>query len=123
HVGGARHRTRRESPASRRAHTASPRGRPRSSRRTDRCARRDRSHPMKAAPPNILSGVRILDFSWKTVGPWAPRLLTHCGAEVIHVERVGSWDDHRYAAHPSPIVEGPQKEFTSGQGTGPLHGG
>ena len=31
--------------------------------------------------------------------------------------------DHRYAAHPSPIVEGPQKEFTSGQGTGPLHGG
>ena len=78
---------------------------------------------MNAPPPGILNGVRILDFTWKTVGPWAPRLLTHFGAEVIHVERVGSWDDHRYAAHPSPIVEGPQKEFTSGQGTGPLHGG
>jgi benzylsuccinate CoA-transferase BbsF subunit len=78
---------------------------------------------MNAPPAGILSGVRILDFTWKTVGPWAPRLLTHFGAEVIHVERVGSWDDHRYAAHPSPIVEGPQKEFTSGQGTGPLHGG
>ena len=74
-------------------------------------------------PKGILSGVRILDFTWKTVGPWAPRLLTHFGAEVIHVERVGSWDDHRYAAHPSPIVGGPQKEFTSEQGTGPLHGG
>jgi crotonobetainyl-CoA:carnitine CoA-transferase CaiB-like acyl-CoA transferase len=73
-------------------------------------------------PKGILSGVRILDFTWKTVGPWAPRLLTHFGAEVIHVERVGSWDDHRYAAHPSPIIEGSQqKEFTSGQG--PLHGG
>jgi crotonobetainyl-CoA:carnitine CoA-transferase CaiB-like acyl-CoA transferase len=72
-------------------------------------------------PKGILSGVRILDFTWKTVGPWAPRLLTHFGAEVIHVERVGSWDDHRYAAHPSPIIEGPQKEFT--QGAGPLHGG
>ena len=66
-------------------------------------------------PKGILSGVRILDFTWKTVGPWAPRLLTHFGAEVIHVERVGSWDDHRYAAHPSPIIEGPQKEFTSGR--------
>jgi len=74
-------------------------------------------------PKGILSGVRILDFSWKTVGLWAPRLLTQFGAEVIHVERVGSWDDHRYAAHPSPIIEGPQKEFTSGQGTGPLYGG
>ena len=74
-------------------------------------------------PKGILSGARILDFTWKTVGPWAPRLLTHFGAEVIHVERVGSWDDHRYAAHPSPIVGGPQKEFTLEQGTGPLHGG
>ena len=62
-------------------------------------------------PRGILSGVRILDFTWKTVGPWAPRLLTHFGAEVIHVERVGSWDDHRYAGHPSPIIDGPQKEF------------
>ncbi|MBM3343511.1 MAG: CoA transferase, partial [Betaproteobacteria bacterium] len=28
----------------------------------------------------VLSGIRVLDFTWKTVGPWAPRLLTHYGA-------------------------------------------
>jgi benzylsuccinate CoA-transferase BbsF subunit len=49
----------------------------------------------------VLSGIRVLDFTWKTVGPWAPRLLTHYGAEVIHVERAGGFDDHRYAAHRS----------------------
>ncbi len=50
---------------------------------------------------SVLSGIRVLDFTWKTVGPWAPRLLTHYGAEVIHVERAGGYDDHRYAAHRS----------------------
>ena len=49
----------------------------------------------------VLSGIRVLDFTWKTVGPWAPRLLTHYGAEVIHVERAGGFDDHRFAAHRS----------------------
>ena len=49
----------------------------------------------------VLSGIRVLDFTWKTVGPWAPRLLTHYGAEVIHVERAGGFDDHRYATHRS----------------------
>ena len=82
-------------------------------------------NPPAHAPKGILSGVRILDFTWKTVGPWAPRLLTHFGAEVIHVERAGSWDDHRYTLHKSPIIEGPQKEFssTSTKATGPFHGG
>src|SRR5437867_3294812 len=126
HVRRARDRTPRESTASRRAHAAGPGRRSRSPRRAGRCAGRRRGGPVNASvtlPKGILSGVRILDFTWKTVGPWAPRLLTHFGAEVIHVERVGSWDDHRYAAHPSPIVGGPQKAFTSEQGTGPLHGG
>jgi crotonobetainyl-CoA:carnitine CoA-transferase CaiB-like acyl-CoA transferase len=58
--------------------------------------------------PGVLSGVRILDFTWKTVGPWAPRLLTHYGAEVIHVERAGGWDDHRYNATPSIVSDEPQ---------------
>jgi crotonobetainyl-CoA:carnitine CoA-transferase CaiB-like acyl-CoA transferase len=58
--------------------------------------------------PGILSGVRVLDFTWKTVGPWAPRLLTHYGAEVIHVERAGGYDDHRYNATPSIVSDAPQ---------------
>lgn len=58
--------------------------------------------------PGVLSGVRVLDFTWKTVGPWAPRLLTHFGAEVIHVERAGGYDDHRYNATPSIATDAPQ---------------
>ena len=56
----------------------------------------------------VLSGIRVLDFTWKTVGPWAPRLLTHYGAEVIHVERAGGWDDHRFAAHRSLTTDAPE---------------
>ena len=58
--------------------------------------------------PGVLSGVRVLDFTWKTVGPWAPRLLTHYGAEVIHVERAGGYDDHRYNATASIVSDEPQ---------------
>jgi crotonobetainyl-CoA:carnitine CoA-transferase CaiB-like acyl-CoA transferase len=61
-----------------------------------------------AVRPGVLSGVRVLDFTWKTVGPWAPRLLTHFGAEVIHVERAGGYDDHRYNATPSIVADDPQ---------------
>jgi crotonobetainyl-CoA:carnitine CoA-transferase CaiB-like acyl-CoA transferase len=60
------------------------------------------------ARPGVLSGIRVLDFTWKTVGPWAPRLLTHYGAEVIHVERAGGWDDHRYNAAPSIVSDEPR---------------
>src|ERR1051325_1122377 len=56
----------------------------------------------------VLSGIRVLDFTWKTVGPWAPRLLTHYGAEVIHVERAGGYDDHRYNATPSIVTDNPR---------------
>ena len=71
----------------------------------------------------VLSGIRVLDFTWKTVGPWAPRLLTHYGAEVIHVERAGSWDDHRFTLHRSPIIDGPPTAYQSADATGPMHGG
>ena len=64
--------------------------------------------------PGILSGIRILDFTWKTVGPWAPRLLTHYGAEVIHVERASGWDDHRFNATPSIVTDEPQEAELAG---------
>ena len=60
------------------------------------------------ARPGVLSGIRVLDFTWKTVGPWAPRLLTHYGADVIHVERAGGYDDHRYNATPSIVSDEPK---------------
>jgi crotonobetainyl-CoA:carnitine CoA-transferase CaiB-like acyl-CoA transferase len=62
----------------------------------------------------VLSGIRVLDFSWKTVGPWAPRLLTHFGAEVIHVERVNGWDDHRYNAQRSIVTDTPDANQVQG---------
>jgi len=60
------------------------------------------------ARTGVLSGIRVLDFTWKTVGPWAPRLLTHYGAEVIHVERAGGWDDHRFNAAPHHVTDAPK---------------
>ena len=63
----------------------------------------------------VLSGIRVLDFTWKTVGPWAPRLLTHYGAEVIHVERAGGWDDHRFAAHRSLTIDAPEPNYVQGE--------
>jgi benzylsuccinate CoA-transferase BbsF subunit len=79
--------------------------------------------PHPNLPRGLLTGVRIVDFTWKTVGPWAPRLLTHFGAEVIHVERADSWDDHRYTRDRSPIIEGPPKEYSSAKSTASLRGG
>jgi formyl-CoA transferase len=80
------------------------------------------NHPTKPAAlhaahrqPGVLSGIRVLDFTWKTVGPWAPRLLTHYGAEVIHVERAGGWDDHRFAAHRSLTTDAPEPNHVQGE--------
>ena len=67
-----------------------------------------RMSPRSPVRAGVLSGIRVLDFTWKTVGPWAPRLLTHYGAEVIHVERAGGWDDHRYNATPSIVSDEPR---------------
>src|SRR5438552_17337849 len=74
-------------------------------------------------PKGPLSGVRILDFTWKAVGPWGARLLTHFGAEVIHVERADSWDDHRFTLRRSSIIEGPPREYTQGEADGSFFGG
>ena len=63
---------------------------------------------------SVLSGIRVLDFTWKTVGPWAPRLLTHYGAEVIHVERAGGFDDHRFAVHRSITTDDEKPNHVQG---------
>jgi crotonobetainyl-CoA:carnitine CoA-transferase CaiB-like acyl-CoA transferase len=42
-----------------------------------------------------LEGVRILDFTWWVVGPWAARLLAPFGAEVIKVERPDEYEGMR----------------------------
>ena len=35
-------------------------------------------------PQGFLTGTRIVDFSWKTVGPWATRMLTPY-LSLIHI--------------------------------------
>ena len=73
------------------------------------------AHHAAHRQPGVLSGIRVLDFTWKTVGPWAPRLLTHYGAEVIHVERAGGWDDHRFAVHRSLTTDAPEPNHVQGE--------
>ncbi|HEY7710043.1 MAG TPA: CoA transferase, partial [Candidatus Entotheonella sp.] len=73
------------------------------------------AHHAAHRQPGVLSGIRVLDFTWKTVGPWAPRLLTHYGAEVIHVERAGGWDDHRFSTHRSLTTDAPEPNHVQGE--------
>ncbi len=57
---------------------------------------------MSIAPQGMtrgpLNGIRIIDLTWKAVGPWSARMLTPYGAEVIHVEPPHEPDDHRWDA-------------------------
>ena len=71
-------------------------------------------------PQGFLNGTRVIDFSWKTVGPWAARMLTPYGAEVIHIEPPHAPDDHRYAfrrATGSSMAN--QVEFADSEGAPP----
>jgi crotonobetainyl-CoA:carnitine CoA-transferase CaiB-like acyl-CoA transferase len=52
-------------------------------------------------PQGPLSGIRIIDFTWKAVGPWSSRMLTPYGAEVIHIEPPHEPDDHRWDIRPA----------------------
>ena len=58
----------------------------------------ERTPNRPALPEGFLNGTRIIDLSWKTVGPWAGRMLTPYGAEVIHIEPPLRPDDHRFHA-------------------------
>ena len=55
--------------------------------------------------PGVLNGVRILDFTQVVVGPIAPRLLAHFGAEVIKIERTDEYEStRRWTVNPAGKV-------------------
>lgn len=78
------------------------------------------------ATPNpfsgLLSGVRILDFTWWIAGPLGPRMLTPYGAEVIHIEPPHNPDHHRFDLRRAtgPGVAN-QKEWWDAKSTRPYY--
>ena len=51
--------------------------------------------------PNVLDGIRVIDFSRYIAGPYCATLLGYLGADVIRVEKPGGGED-RYAG---PVSE------------------
>jgi crotonobetainyl-CoA:carnitine CoA-transferase CaiB-like acyl-CoA transferase len=64
-----------------------------------------------AAPPELLSGVRVLDLTTSIAAPYATMLLADLGAEVLKVERPGAGDDSR--AWGPPFLDGESLWFLS----------
>jgi crotonobetainyl-CoA:carnitine CoA-transferase CaiB-like acyl-CoA transferase len=71
-------------------------------------------------PKGPLNGVRVLDFTWYAVGPWATRCLTPYGAEVIHIEPPHQPDDHRFDFRKS-LVGHTQREFRDDENSPPYY--
>jgi len=64
----------------------------------------------------VLSGIRVLDFTWKTVrAVGTGGCSRHYGAEVIHVERAGGWDDHRFAVTAASPTDAPEPNHVQGE--------
>jgi crotonobetainyl-CoA:carnitine CoA-transferase CaiB-like acyl-CoA transferase len=56
--------------------------------------------------PNLLEGIKVVDFTWNIVGPLTTRALADYGAEVIKVESNNRPDPHRMASPHKDDVSG-----------------
>jgi len=52
--------------------------------------------PRAAGSPNVLEGIKIVDFTHFIAGPFATMMLADMGADVIKVEAIGRGDEFRY---------------------------
>ena len=62
--------------------------------------------------PEIMQGVRILDFTQEIQGPWGTAILADMGAEVIKIERRETGELSRGAVALNPELQGLSPYFT-----------